>query len=128
MEDLYPWSSLAAVNRVVAAAGEEEAREWLAANWGNEFLEADPEVVRRLLPLIDFTRISNRAATALYAVEHDWPEALEAVEAAHCTFLPAFWRNAFDRARAAGSGRCISWLLDRKGDVVSAGGARVLEL
>ena len=128
MEMLYPWHSLARVDSVIAQEGEDAVRDWLSAHWGSEFLDAEPDVVRRLMPLLDLAKIPNRAATVLYAVDNDWSDVLEAADGSDCGFLPAFWRDAFERARAAGSGRCISWLLDRKGEFLGNDGGKALEL
>ncbi len=127
MEMLYPWHSLARVDSVIAQEGEDAVRDWLSAHWGSEFLDAEPDVVRRLMPLLDLAKIPNRAATVLYAVDNDWSDVLEAADGGDCGFLPAFWRDAFERARAAGSGRCISWLLDRKGEFLGNDGGKALE-
>ena len=128
METLYPWYSLTRVDGIIAQEGEEAIRDWLSAHWGGEFLDAGPDVARRLISLLDLARIPNRAATVLYAVDNDWVDVLEAADAPGCGFLPAFWRNAFERARVANSGRCISWLLDRKGDYLGECGGKALEL
>ena len=126
MRELWPWSSLRAVECVLADSDSSDVREWLAAHWTAEFLEGDPAVVRRLLPYMDLSRISGRAALVLFAVDQDWVDVLDRAEEA-CGFLPAFWRDAFARAQRSGSVRCVSWLLDRKGSVI--GGEKVgLEL
>ena len=128
MEDLYPWSSLATVERVLEQYGEESLREWLAVHWTPEFLSGDPAAVNRLLPYIDLTRCGCRAATVLYAVDHDWVWVLDEADVPACGFLPPFWRDAFARAQEAGSSRCIAWLLDAKGSIVSSAHDSGLEL
>ena len=128
MATLYPWSSLAAVERFIADEGDEAMRAWAREHWNPEFLDAEPAVVKRLLPYVDLARCDCRAATILYAVDHDWVWVLDAADAAPCGFLPAFWRDAFERAQQAGSTRCIAWLLDAKGVLVGTRRAGGLEL
>lgn len=112
---------------MLAAASQDDVREWLRCNWSNDFLAADPAVVRSLLPFIDLAHSSNRAALVLYAVDHDWAEVLEWADPA-CGFTHAFWRDAFERARKASSVQCIAWLLANKGDIVAPGAKDGLEL
>ena len=114
MEELYPWSSPLTVERALGQVTETEAREWLADHWDNEFLSADEAVLKRLLPLIDLPRCGNRAATVLRAIDFDWAWMLDAANDPACGFTSAFWRNAFGRAREAGSARCMAWMLDAK--------------
>jgi len=78
MAILYPWSSLAAVERFIADEGDEAMRAWAREHWNPEFLDADPAVVKRLLPYVDLARCDCRAATILYAVDHDWAWVLDA--------------------------------------------------
>ena len=125
---LYPWSSTAVADQALKELGEDGMRRWLAENWNTEFLSADPEVVKRLLPYVDLPRCGCRAATVLYAVEHDWAWVLDAANDPACGFTPAFWRNAFDRAQDAGSSRCVAWLLDAKAEIVSDAQGGLLDL
>ena len=128
MDALYPWSSLQAVERALEGASEAQVREWLPTWWNAEYLQADEAVVKRLMPYIDLARVRDRAATVLFAVDHDWADVLERSDDAACGFTPAFWRDAFARAKAAGSAQCTAWLLDRKGDMLVSADSRGLEL
>ena len=123
MEELYPWSSIATVNRVLESVGEDAVRNWLAQHWSVEFLDADEAVLKRLLPLIELPQCRCRAATVLRAIDYDWPWMLDAADSAACGFLPAFWRDAFERAQHAGSARCMAWLLDAKSEAIGRDGS-----
>lgn len=129
MQAIHPWTSIATVERVIEQDGEEAVGAWLTERWSSDYLAAEPAVAHRLVGLLDLAHLKNRAATVLHAVDNDWIDVLSRADSPECGFLPAFWRDAFARARAAGSTRCVSWLLDRKGEYVSGtGGAEGLEL
>lgn len=126
--ELKPWYSLAKVQQALDAAGEREARAWLQANWSRKFLAADPAVVRLLLAYTNLAYARDRAASVLYAIDHDWAEVLDAAVNAGCGFTAAFWRDAFVRARAAHSVQCLAWLLANEGTAVASLQDDLLEL
>ena len=125
---IHAGASPESVRQAIAQADAGELREWLARNWTPGFLDASPAVVRMLLPYLDLAHVPGRASLVLYAVDHDWAEVLPRADEPECGFLPAFWRNAFTRAQAAGSMQCRAWLLDRKRDAIGALGDTGLEL
>jgi hypothetical protein len=128
MQDLYPWSSIAAVERVLSQTDEDAVAAWLSEHWDPSFFAADPAVAKRLLPFIDLPHCRWRAQTVLFAVERDWPWVLDKADDPACGFTPAFWRDAFMRAQEAGSARCIAWVLDANAEIVASVRGGGLEL
>ena len=127
MQAINPRTPAYVVERVLADAGEADARAWLTAHWSADFLAAGDAVVRLLVPYLEIDQVADRATTVLHAVDRDWVDVLAGADTPACGFLPAFWRNAFERAREHQSAKCIAWLLDNKAECLG-GASRGLEL